>query len=409
MKILLNAQGSQGDVSPFLPLALALREGGHRITICAPPNFESFFTQQGFDFYPLGPDTKRYLAEKKNKIASPFKSVKFILNAFRESIPYYFTNLPPLAQNTDLLLGTGVDLCGRSVAEYIGIPYRYIASIPQLLKSSFYPPATVPYQNFPNFINNILWGIQRLALDYILGLNTVYNKERAKLGLNKINDAMSYMVENTILAVNRELFAAPQDVKTSYTQTGYFCFEEEKELSDELESFLEGGKPPIFLGFGSMSDKYPQKTRKVIQDVIDSGKFRIILSSGWADMHLVDKSGRVLNIDYVPYSKLFPKVAAIVHHGGVGTVHYAALAGKPQIIIPHMLDQYFWGNRIFSLGLGPKPINRTRLSGNLLIRALNRALSDDPNIRIKAKKVAAKMLKRDPIQETVNILDRLQK
>jgi UDP:flavonoid glycosyltransferase YjiC (YdhE family) len=79
----------------------------------------------------------------------------------------------------------------------------------------------------------------------------------------------------------------------------------------------------------------------------------------------------------IPHDRLFPRVRAIVHHGGAGTTGAALGAGVPSIVIPFSVDQPFWASRVVALGVGPAPIPRRRLSADRLARALIQALGDE--------------------------------
>jgi vancomycin aglycone glucosyltransferase len=117
-----------------------------------------------------------------------------------------------------------------------------------------------------------------------------------------------------------------------------------------LETFLDVGEPPIYVGFGSM--RAPQDlSRVMIQSARAIGR-RAIVSSGWADLSLVDNEPDCTVIGEVNQQILFKRVAAVVHHGGAGTTTAAAMAGAPQVVIPQIYDQHYWAQRIHDLDIG---------------------------------------------------------
>jgi UDP:flavonoid glycosyltransferase YjiC (YdhE family) len=399
MKVFIHALGSQGDVAPVLPLSVALRSAGDDVTVCASPNFADFFSGHGLKFQPLGPDTRRMLSDRRHEFRSASTSLFATLRAVRESVNYFFPALLPLARGADIYLGAGIEFCGRSIAEHLRIPYRYVATIPQLLRSRFHPPMTVPFQPESGSVNNLLWDVNDFTVDHLLGLKRVYNAHRARLGLGPVRSVLSYMTGRTILAADAALAAVPPD--TMAVQVGYFHPVESGALSPELSRFIEDGPPPVFIGFGSMPDVRPERKTAAVQAVVDSGRFRVGLSRGWADRRLDRAGDRVCVVGFVPYLALFPRLALAVHHGGSGTTHCAARAGVPQLIIPHMLDQFYWANRVRRLGIGPGPLSRSRLTGTRLLSAIDHAVAN-PGFRERAGAMGASIRKTDPLAAAVS-------
>ncbi|MBW2370664.1 MAG: hypothetical protein JRH15_22560, partial [Deltaproteobacteria bacterium] len=91
--------------------------------------------------------------------------------------------------------------------------------------------------------------------------------------------------------------------------------------------------------------------------------------------------------------------------GGAGTTATAAISGVPQIIVPHALDQHYWGNRIFSIGLGPKPIPRSRLTSTNLAAAIRTCLSTN-DIKKNAHRVARQIRRGDSVSRAVREIER---
>ena len=89
-----------------------------------------------------------------------------------------------------------------------------------------------------------------------------------------------------------------------------------------------------------------------------------------------------------PHDWLFPKMAAVVHHGGAGTTAAGLRAGKPALIVPFIADQPFWGKRVHELAVGPAPISQRKLNGERLAAALTTMVSD-PGMRLRAEALGA--------------------
>jgi vancomycin aglycone glucosyltransferase len=170
-------------------------------------------------------------------------------------------------------------------------------------------------------------------------------------------------------------------------QTGAWMISEQTPLPDELEDFLTSGAPPVYLGFGSM--RASEQTPGTLIEAARSLGLRSILSQGWANLSPGDAGVDCLSIGDVNHEKLFPRLAAIVHHGGAGTTTTAARAGAPQVIVPHNYDQFYWANRVQQLGVGVCGPLRDDLSVDALAQALRECLQ--PEVKRRAEELSRRM------------------
>jgi UDP:flavonoid glycosyltransferase YjiC (YdhE family) len=175
-----------------------------------------------------------------------------------------------------------------------------------------------------------------------------------------------------------------------------------------LVEFLEAGPPPVFVGFGSMSSRKPEETTALIVDALDRAGQRAILLSGWGGLEGARVPDTVFVVDAVPYSWLFPRVAAVVHHGGAGTTSAGLRAGVPSLVIPFFGDQPFWGRRVAALGVGPEPVPRRRLTAERLARALREAVTDE-GMRQRAAELGARIRTEDGVGRAVAVLETLER
>ncbi len=403
MKIILGVFGSVGDVRPALALSLALRKAGHEPIICAPPNFRDLFSQSELPFYPIAFDSRKMMEEELKKITNPVKFYR-MLNKFQYSFTWgQFNDLVKVAENgADLIMATGLCI-GSTVADYLKIPFRYYTSIPNFFVSKYHVPVNLPVQKLPKCVNIVLWKLSRLAFKRFMG--KYISKIRV---LHKLREG-NYLNEESILCADRDLVQMPADVRQKYTQVGYWHLNEETELDAELVQFIEKGPAPIYIGFGSMTDGSPDKTKEILQKLIDLQRFRLVISKGWAKLGVgVDDNENVYLVDNVPHLKLFPKMALIIHHGGSGTVNAAARSGIPQIIVPHIMDQFYWGRLIYELKIGPRPIPRTRLTFKKLLGAIEEVMAGK-DIQNNAEQLGEKLRKSDGIKDTIAIIEAIDK
>jgi len=165
--------------------------------------------------------------------------------------------------------------------------------------------------------------------------------------------------------------AAEGDIEV--LQTGAWFLAERGSLPEEVEAFLTSGSPPIYLGLGSM--RASSDTGRVLVEAARALGLRSILSRGWADLEPPDPGPDCLLVDDIAHEALFPRVAAIVHHGGAGTTSAAARAGRPQVVVPHLYDQPYWAHRVQQLGIGVSGPSRGELSATMLAAALRECMS----------------------------------
>ncbi|MCV0428816.1 MAG: glycosyltransferase, partial [Roseibium sp.] len=200
-------------------------------------------------------------------------------------------------------------------------------------------------------------------------------------------------------AFSRALVPTPKDWTAENWACGYWFTEPDVtyEAQSDLMEFLENGPAPIYLGFGSMPSKNPRElTDKILAALANTGQ-RAILATGWGGLMKEslpeNLEKRVFLLEKAPHSWLFPRCAAIVHHGGAGTTHEAVRWGKPSLVCPVFGDQPFWGAQIHKIGAGPAPIRQKKLTVTNLTSALQDL--ENPAYRLGAEK-AGEIISTEP-------------
>jgi vancomycin aglycone glucosyltransferase len=152
--------------------------------------------------------------------------------------------------------------------------------------------------------------------------------------------------------------------------------DEPGQLPAAVEDFLAAGPPPIYIGFGSMPDARPERTREQLVEVVHRLGCRAILYASDSATAGAKTEADILTVGALPHALLFPRLALAVHHGGAGTSARAARAGIPQVILPHVLDQFPWSVRIATRGLGPRPLRKPRPTAGSLAARIREALEN---------------------------------
>lgn len=403
MRVLLSTYGSRGDVQPMAALAVALRELGAEVRVCAPADeeFAKLLAGVGVEFVPAA-DPVRAVVTKD----VPMTPEGLPQRAAALTVAQYEAVLAG-AEGCDAVVATGlVPAVGaaRSVAEKLGVPFFYVAYFPTMLPSPYHRPHALPGRPFPpdETDNRVLWEINSANFDLLYGPGI--NAHRVTVGQALVDDTLRHVfTDRPLLAADPVLAPWPEssDIDLDVVQTGAWLLSDERPLPADLLAFLEGGEPPVYVGFGSMPMRESADVAQVAVDAVRAQGRRVIVGRGWADLGLVDDQDDCFVVGDVNHQALFPRTAAVVHHGGAGTTTTAARAGAPQVIVPQLVDQPYWGARVAELGIGalhgegPTPTFES-LSAALAV-ALNpqtreRATAVAATVRTDGATVAAKLL-----------------
>jgi UDP:flavonoid glycosyltransferase YjiC (YdhE family) len=235
-------------------------------------------------------------------------------------------------------------------------------------------------------------------------LTRMVNQYRRKMGLLPIRDFLAHIMgPRVIVASDAAVAAVPPDVKTQYIQTGYMHLNQPEQQLPELEHYLAAGTRPIYVGFGSMPPKDQARQVPLIVSAARCAGRRVVISRFWQMPYEEQYGEDVFFIHKYPHRQLFPKMAAIVHHGGAGTTATAAISGAPQVVVPHILDQYYWGERIRRAGLGPPPVWRSRLTAAKLTKAIQACL-EERSYWQKARFVGQQIRRENGVQQTIEAI-----
>ena len=208
-----------------------------------------------------------------------------------------------------------------------------------------------------------------------------------------------------LYAFSPRVVPPPPDWTPDVHVTGYWFLDRpDYAPPPELVRFLEAGPPPIYVGFGSMAGADPERTSVAVLEALERAEQRGVVATGWGGLTARAVPPHVLVTDAVPHDWLFPRVRAVVHHGGAGTTAAGLRAGKPTVICPFAVDQPFWGGRVAALDAGPKPIPAQRLTAETLADAI-RLAACDPFYGQRAAEVGAAIGQEDGVGRAVEVIE----
>jgi len=403
MRVLLAPHGTRGDVEPMLALARALTSRAHEVAFVAPANFVAWIRSHGFRAESNGVDVEAVLTAPD----ADLHSMRWQLRHLSELTAQLFGALVSYAGDADLIVGAGIQLAASSVAEQRDIPYASAVFCPCAIPSRAAPPPAVKTQTLPAWVNRLLWDLAGPVS--ALALRSPINRGRAQLGLRPLDNPLAQIAGDLILvAADRDLAPMPDDAPARAVATdAWVAAINEPAVDARLASFLALDPPPVYVGFGSMvASQAGALARDAVAAVRAVGR-AVIVGSGWADLarHL-EPDDEVLVAPAVPHAAVFRRVAAAIHHGGAGTTTAAAAAGVPQIVLPHILDQFYWAHRVVQLGVGPRGLPVPLVTADLLADRLDEALSD-PRYRKRASDIGHAVRARNGAGAAVERLERL--
>ncbi len=403
MRVLLVVDGTQGDFQPMLALSLALREWGHDVVIAANPNFAPQAQTYGVEFYAAGLDLDGMFTDPHSGPGSPVRFLRRMWREARRDISRQIEVLLPAARASDLVIAIASALTARTAAEASGKPYLYATISPDHLRSRHTPPITFPIQGLPSEVNAAGWRLAQALVRIAIGgpLDAV----RARLGLPSVRDPFEHVIPRgaVLPAFDPEFGTVPADFPVVCGPTGPWQLDDPRELDPAVERFLDAAPPPLYLGFGSMLDGKPESTIELLRRAVQLVGCRAIIYAGYARRE-TDAAPDAIVVGSLPFAKLFPRCAGVVHHGGPGTMALAARAGVPQVLVPHAYDQFGWGRRLWQQGLTPKPLPRFLLRPGRLARRIQQALGDT-QMRARAKELAPALRARDGRRRAVDVLE----
>jgi UDP:flavonoid glycosyltransferase YjiC (YdhE family) len=412
-KIVFTTLGSLGDLHPYLAIALGLKARGHEAIVATGDCYRAKIESLGLGYRPLRPGCAwvtdiKIMRRFMGRLGLVRIGTELVLPALRDS----YEDTLAAAEGADLLISQ-IPFAARLVAEKTGIPWVSTIHIPLLFFSAHdlgvFPLSPFLFRTLRRLRPEMLGPLLRLGKWATRRLARPWYQFRAELGLppghddNPLGDSHSPLL---VLALFSRLLADKQpDWPRQTVITGFPLFDSDGPigLPSELARFLDAGPPPIVFTLGTAV-------------AVDAGSFFIHSAAaakqlGFRAVFLLKHSRNrpldlpddAIAVDYAPYSEAFPRAAAIVHHGGVGSTGLAMRAGRPMLIVPRAWDQPDHAERIARLGIGRMlPFHRynpAQAVAELL------PLLHDPGYALRAQEIAAKVRQENGVQAACDALE----
>lgn len=368
MKAILFSLGTRGDMEPFLAIGELLKEKGWDILCVFPEQFRETVEEMGFQFEGFSKEFLEIMDDKETKIVlggqgSLFKRIRILIKISRIGIKLSkdMTQLQHkilAEENPDRVLYH--PKCNYSIVWGMKNPGKTIMVSPiPFLGHAINHLSTIGGDGYGKAINRLtFWITNRTKAWTIKNAAKKFKEEEIKITISSVMDAM-LKSEKTFYTVSPSLFPRPGYWPKTAHVTGYYERDKTRNWQPDakLVTFINNNKKIVFITFGSMSNPEPKEKTRMILDVLQRNQISAVINTSWGGLEEINEAPEnVRFVSNIPYDWIFPKMYAVVHHGGSGTTHTALKYSCPSLIVPHIVDQFYWNRTISKLNLGPKGI-----------------------------------------------------
>ncbi len=397
-KITILTIGTSGDVNPFIALGHELKNEGFEVTIATNDEFKSLIESYGLAFSTVVGDVRSSMqADKvKKSIEGGGQSKEFFDSLMEEAEPHFEKTLlqfKDACSHADVVISSALTLhFAHFLTDYFDIPLVFCSVNPAGPTSEFHhvladPPKgpklmhSAYNKTTHKILTEVVWKYVKPKIE------RSWNKHMPPMKFPK-SDPLAKAFEKKLplilMAYSPTLLPKPKDWSILQHVTGYWNLPVSEAYipPKEIVDFIEAGDTPIYVGFGSMNNPTDKMLSESIIPAIKTLKQRAIVMDDGTDLSAYRDDKDILIIKYADFNWLFPKMKAIIHHGGVGTTGIGIQAGAPTLIVSFIPDQRFWGWRLAQMGAMPNPIPKKTLNSAVFLERLTDLIN---NIEYKNK------------------------
>jgi len=409
MRVAIQTLGTRGDVQPYIALALGLIRRGHEVQIAAPVQFSTFVRGRGIAFAPLPGEFLALMDTPEGKAAiaggrgfsAGFKLLKHVRPLMRSLLDAEWAAVRAFVP--DVVIGHPKSIATPHMAEALARPFILASPLPGFTPTSAFPSPLLPFASLGP-LNRTSHTLAIKGAGLLFG-KMIAEWREATLGLARHSPAPR-APSGTLYAYSPQVVPVPPDWSREVLVSGYwFLDSDDWEPPQDLAAFLDAGESPIYVGFGSMPGLDAQRLATMVIEALTITGKRGVLATGGGALAAENTPSQINVVVDAPHDKLFPKVAATIHHGGAGTTAASLRAGKPTAVCPFFGDQPFWGRRIVALGAGPPPLDRKALTAESLAAAI--VAMDDPRMRNRAAILGDAIRQEDGVAAAVDFIERM--
>lgn len=418
MRIVIVTIGTRGDVQPYVALAQGLCRAGHGVAICTHPTFRNFVAAHGIEFAPLAGDIRELLASDAGRRLlaqhNPLAAIRQLQAIAAPLLCQVMADIIAATAGADLILASTLGYLNAVTAAQVHAAPLVLAGLQPFTPTAAFPSPLLapPRRAWPGvgLYNRLTHHASFRALQLVSA--RLANRCRRRLTGRaplRYADVFGDLIAQrrpVLYGVSEHLLPRPADYGRHVNFTGFWFLSRNVDWQPPpaLTGFLASGAAPVYIGFGSMSDREPAQMAQIVIAALQRSGQRGILATGWEGLRAEHLPANIVRIDDAPHDWLFPHMAAVVHHGGVGTAAAALRAGAPQIVIPFSADQPLWAEQLYRRGVGARPIPRRRLDVARLAEAIVEAVHN-PALQMRAQRIAAVVRQEDGVGKAVSLIN----
>lgn len=408
MRVLVSTYGTRGDVQPFVALAKALQASGHEVSLCTPTGFRAMVERHDVPYAHMD---NAVLEQIEAMLRAPTRAEHRRL--LKEFGPILRAELEDewaaaRALRPDVLVYHSKALGSHHIAEKLGAAEVFAMPLPLTRTRAFCVPV-VPDLRLGGWFNALSYRLLSLANAFWAGATNDFRTKTLGLPpLSRFADPMRRpdgSAVTTIYGYSEHLLPRPDDWPTNVHVTGGWFLDDSDgwEPPAALREFLDAGPPPVYVGFGSMGAAHAETRSAAVLKALEMTGERAVLATGWGALKADERPPNVFMLDAAPHDWLFPRMSAVVHHGGAGSTMAGLRAGKPTVICPFFGDQPFWGKVVASVGVGSAPVPQKSLTAKRLADAIRAAL--DPAVVARAAAMGERIQAERGTERAVRLIE----
>lgn len=398
MRIAILAAGSRGDYLPALAVARGLQARGHEVGLTATSDYVPTVEGAGVRAEEVAVDLMGYYRDHALRNGMPtglLGQMDLLGEVARVMAPTVRETLSDLWPRYDAVVTTAMSAAWPGL---IGGPRKpqvlmmFLAALP-----SVWGDASLYAEREGRSIHNLASGLRSMgpSARLVTSDSTSTTRERLR-GLIQMSTAPAFVANSAQIVTPRRI--GGRQIRA----TGYPFLDLPAELPGDVAEFLDDGPEPVYVGLGSHTVPAVRDTLGHTVAAALELDHRAVVQRG-SGLEDLEHDDRVLFVDDVPHELLFPRVGAVVHHGGAGTTAQALRAGRPQVVLPFTMDQPFFARRVHEIGVGAAPVPAPDASTARLRAAFTETLA--PQVTARARSVGRIVRGEDGVGGAVAVIE----
>jgi UDP:flavonoid glycosyltransferase YjiC (YdhE family) len=399
MKLLALTYGTEGDTRPLVMLCHGLMGAGHEVLLLAERGTLETARQLGVPHAALEGDIHDEVMALVSRGNARLAASRGLARMAQRHVPGWMRQADAAAAGCDAVLTGGLAaFVGMSVAERHGLPVIGTGMIPLTPTRAFLSPF-LPRLRLPGALNRLSYTLVNQAVWRTF--HRPINRARHALGMPPRRTLWRDLP--MLYGISPTLLPPPPDWPSDHRICGQWRAPDLAwQPPVDLQTFLDAGPAPVYLGFGSMTGFDRDHVLPALLQAL--APRRVLLFPGWAGLPSGALPPQVFVVGPTPHEALFPRCALVIHHGGSGTTHSACRAGVPSLVMPFAADQFFWADRLQQLGVAPAALSPKRLDAGTLARAIG--FVEHAGTRERAAALGRAMENENGVANAVDLIER---